>query len=190
MNRLIKNLTLTVFFLLAVQPLYSTDKAFSAREILTINSLSRYIDSKPQSLGLKYLKSALKSNNSSIRGLAALIYFKYSGKGSYGLLKRNFTLNTEVSGYSKNKRSLVSLNKYDELKQLIEKDIIRIKDERVKAVARFFIFKTKNISLVGHSGEKLSLAKFHRIAALAKVLGQNFACIELANKLDKKNNLK
>ena len=190
MNHLIKKLILTILLLLAMQPLYSADNLFSSREILTINSLSRYIDSKPQSLGLKYLKSALKSNNASIRGLAALIYFKYSGKGSYGLLKRNFTLNHEVSGFLKDKRSLISIKKYGALKKVIERDIRRIKDERVKAVVRFFIFKSKNISLIGNSGEKLSLAKFHRIAALAKILGRNSACIKLANKLDKKSNLK
>lgn len=157
-----------------------------AKDVLLINSISRFIDLKPEGKAIKSLEMALKSENPCVKGLGALILYKHFGRQFSRVFLTSFTLNTKVDNFDRQERKLMMMEGVNQVLADLETSLVRIFDDRVRRIFLFYHFRHIDLWLVGQSGEKLSLAVFYRISSLDSVFGPAIDAIKLAAKADGK----
>jgi len=90
---------------LLVSPNYSL--ALSSKDILVSKSYLKFVNQKPQSSYIKYVRSGLNSKTDIIKGLATLILYKHFGNKYFRFLTKNFSLNKKHVNFQRNQRGVV-----------------------------------------------------------------------------------
>lgn len=168
------------FFL--VQPLYAL--SLEPHELLLVNSLSRFIDIKPEGKALRSLEKALKSENPCVKGLGAIILYRHFGRQFKRFFRTAFTLNHDIDNFIKQERKLIKLESVNKILEALEGPLNKIKDDRVRKLFLFFHFRNIDLWLLGKSGEKLSMSEFYRINSLGAIFGRDLDVIRLAGSCD------
>jgi hypothetical protein len=156
----------------------------SEGEVRLLNSISRFIDQKPEGTALRLIESAMRSPNPSLPGLAALVLFKHYGENFRGQLLRHFTLNPEKDRFEAEKKVLVKIENIHRLLANFEGILKLLKDERVRQLFLFYHFRHKQLYMLGESGEQLSMALFYRTGLFEAILGHEHDAMALAAMAD------
>lgn len=155
-------------------------------EVEQMNLMAEYFDHRPEGTDLRELEAAIKSENPAVRGVAAVVLFKYYGNRFKGLLLRSYTLNQEVDAFKREKPVLVKLQAINKLIDSLSRSVNLLKDERLQRLFLFFHLRHKNVWMVGASAERLSMAVFYRISTFDELLGAKYEAIRLAALADRK----
>jgi hypothetical protein len=183
MKNLFKIVVCLAVFVLSSPCLFSL--TLEADELLYLNSISRFIDNKPEGTAVKRLQKSLKSDNPCVKGVGALILFKHFGRPFKRVFKNSFTLNQDIDEFTTEERKFIRLANVNYILEQFSEPLGRITDERVRRIFMFFHFRSIDLWLLGASGEKLSMAVFYRISALAAAFGPKVDSIALAASTDK-----
>ncbi|GAB4268324.1 MAG: hypothetical protein Kow0029_03610 [Candidatus Rifleibacteriota bacterium] len=182
MRNLIRFVAFISIFVAQVQVAHAI--ALEAKEVLFVNSISRFFDTKPEGTSLKQLEEALRSENPCIKGIGAAILYKHFGKPFRRVFFSAFTLKPDIGNYQIEKRKFVKIENVDKILEGFAPALSRLKDERARRIFLFFHFRQIDLWLIGQSGEKLSLAVFYRISALDSLFGPAVDVVKLANQAD------
>lgn len=171
----------TVFFNFGVYAL-----TLQPDQVVMMNNMARYFDTRPEGPALRELQTAIKSDNPALRGVAAIVLYKHYGKRFQALLLRNFTLNPELDQFRQEKVVMVKLNDVNKLIDSFSTAVNQLEGERLQRLFLFFHMRHKNVWLLSESAERLSLAVFYRIGTFDGILGGKLDPIRLAALADKK----
>ncbi len=183
MKNLFKTIVCLALFALISPCLFSL--TLEADELHYLNSISRFIDVKPEGDAVKRLQKSLESDNPCIKGVGALILFKHFGRPFKRVFKNSFTLNQNIDKFKTEERKFILLANVNRVLEQFSGPLSRITDQRVRRIFMFFHFRSIDLWLLGASGEKLSMAVFYRISALDSVFGPRVDSIALAASTDK-----
>ncbi len=184
MKNLIKTIVLCCAVLFAAAaPLAAA--SLSPGEVIMVNSLSRFIDVKPEGQGLLQLQAAMRLQNPVVSGLASAVLFKHYGRKFQKAFLRSFTLNQSVFAFERSDPTVIRLADVNKLLANYDQLLTVIRDERVHKLFMFYHFRFKNVWLVGDFKEKLSLAAFYRISFFEQAFPGKFDSIRLAAQCDR-----
>ncbi len=181
-----KSIFWAVMLVLCTIPASLSGAFLESKDILEINSISRFFEAPPQGIGLKYLSSALNSENLIVKGVAAGIFYKHFGKKFEKTFYNCMSLSLKKSKMDIGKRKIFKFEELGKILAMSREASKKIKHETAKELVEFFFFRKNNAWLVGTAGEKLSLASFARVKLLKSLLGQTFDPIELSKDIDLK----
>ncbi len=154
------------------------------KEVLFLNSISRFLDSKPEGQPMKLLEKALVSKNPLVKGLGSLILYRHFGRQFKRIFQTSFTLNSKIDAYRREERKFIKLENVNKILENLEPALTRLNDDRLRRLFLFFHFRHIDLWLVGRSGEQLSLAIFYRISSLDSVFGPGVDVRQLADLID------
>lgn len=182
MKKLIK---LVLFLLCVFAPVQNAFAVtLTPTEVLYLNSIGRFIDTKPEGSSIKQLERALKSSNLCVKGIGSLILYKHYGRAFRRVFLTSFTLNQEIGKFARKDRKYIKLENVNKILEAFAESLSRLKDERIRRLFLFFHFRSIDLWLVGKSGEKLSMAVFYRISSLESVFGPGVDVTKLLTKSD------
>lgn len=176
--------TVLLFGLLFLLPSPVSALGLDAKEVLLLNSISRFLEIKPEGQAMKPLEQTLRSKNPCVKGVGALILYRHYGRQFKRVFQNAFTLNQNIDAFEVSERKFVKLENVKKILTGIEPSLTKLKDDRLRRLFMFFHFRHLDLWLIGKSGEKLSMAVFYRIAALESVFGPGVNVIRLASETD------